>query len=232
MDKDILVRLIEGQAKAAGLQVNTALVENAVGLAGPYVWNSFAWQFRRKESTITLISGQEYVDLPKDFGHFLAVRYRNGTTDGWKLRYFSEDSYELFFPNPSALSNDEPRAVKIVRNEATNVWRAYFTPVPNSAYSLTLIHAVKWGDHERFKEGFEKLVMVAAWIFIHVPGTMNWRGVNAAYKDSLAEAIYEIDPAHRAVVTQIRVPARFRTSDGGGSVNDPIDPFRYDLGDY
>ena len=75
-------------------------------------------------------------------------------------------------------------------------------------------------------------MMVAAWIFIHVPGTMNWRGVNAAYKDSLAEAIYEIDPAHRAVVTQIRVPAMFRTSDGSGSVNDPIDPFRYDLGDY
>ncbi len=227
MERTTLIQLIKGQGKVAGLQLDESLVSDAVDLAGPLVWNAFAWQFRRKEGTLTLTTGQEYAVLPSDFGAFLAIRYRNGTTDGWKLRYFAEDSYELFYPNPSAISSDEPRAVKIVYDRSSGKWRAYFTPVPDSAYSTTLIYSIAWGDYSRFKEGFEKLLMVGAWLFIHVPGTAAWQGADIAYKLARRDIIAEIDPAHRAVVTQIRVPSRFRDSDGYGSVDDPIDPFRY-----
>lgn len=226
MDRDTLVRLIKGQGRTAGLTLDEPLVGDAVDLAGPLVWNAFAWQFRRKEKTLILTTGQEYVNLPSDFGAFLAIRYRNGTTDGWKLRYYAEDSYELFYPNPSAISGDEPRSVKIVYDRSSGKWRAYFTPVPDSNYSTTLIYSIAWGDHSRFKEGFEKLLMVGAWLFVHVPGTAAWQGADIAYKKTRRDIIAEIDPAHRAVVTQIRVPARFRESDGSGSVDDPVDAFR------
>jgi hypothetical protein len=232
MDREELVQLIEGQGRAGGLALDTALVENAVDLAGPLVWNAFAWQFRRKEATLTLTSGQEYTILPSDFGAFLSIRYRNGTSDGWKLRYFAEDSYELFYPNPSVVANDEPRSVKVVHNQGTGRWRAYFTPIPNSNYSTTLIYSIAWGDYSRFKEGFEKLLMLGAWLFIHVPGTALWWGADRAYKTGRRDIIAEVDPAHRAIVTQIRVPGRFRVHDGMGSDRDPADVFRYDWRDY
>lgn len=228
MDRDQLANLIKAQAKTAGMTGVTELVDNALNMAGPYVWGIHPWNFTRVEATITTSTSTEYTDLPDDFGGYRSLRYRNGSTDGWKLRYYAEDSYELYFPNPDILSDDEPRICKIVFDSATQVWRVYFTPVPDSAYSMSLIYSRKFSTFNDFPQGFENLVQGAVWLFMYPKGSSQAYGAQRNFDRILTQTIDDIDPAHRARVDTVRRAGRFNPTDGIGGYSDPDHYFIYD----
>jgi hypothetical protein len=217
MDKDKLTRMIRAQAKTAGIAEE--LVDEAVLLAGPYVWNSYHWRFRRKEDTLTLTGSQEYVDLPDDFARFKSLRYRDGTSEGWQLTHEDEDTFEYMHPNPSIHTEDEPKAVKIVYYSEEDIHRAYFVPVPDSSYTPTLIYFIKWGGFSSIPDGYEKLVMTACWLFMYPAGSDKWQLADIAYNKAKAEAIKDIDPVYQGEPSIVKRAKRF-DPEGGNYVPD------------
>ena len=228
MNTSEITNLMRAQARVAGLQNVDDLVTNAIALAGPFAWKAHPWQFKRREKTITTSTSTEYVELPDDFGGFVGLTYSSGSTEGWKLRYYAEDTYELYFPNPSILSEDAPRICKIVKDYDSNKWRAYFTPIPDSAYSLSLIYSRDWGNIEDFPGGFEDLVLSAAWIFMYPGGSEQKSSAQINYRHALRTVIDDIDPIHRARVDTVRRASRFQPHEGGGEYSDPADYFIHD----
>jgi len=228
MDRDSLANLMKAQAKVGGMSNVNELIDNALDLAGPYVWNIHPWKFSRVESTITTTTDNEYVVLPDDFSGLRSLRYRNGSTDGWKIRYYDEDTYELYFPNPDILTNDEPKICKIVFDSASQEWRAYFTPIPNSAYSLTIIYSRRFSTFNDFPQGFEDLVQAGTWLFMYPKGTQQASAVRYDFENSLRKTIDDIDPAFRARIDSVRRSRRFNITDGIGDYSDPDHYFVYD----
>lgn len=222
MDINRLKRILLGQAKKAGVaddQIIEGLVTDAVDMACPYVWKSRAWKFRRKETTVTTTGSQEYAELPDDFDGFAGLRYRNGTSEGWQLNYHDEDTYEYSYPNPQLYSDDAPKVVKIVYDKGSEKWRAYFTPRPDAAYSLTLIYYAKWGTLAEFPEGFEKLLMAACWLFIYPAGSQSWMAADAGVSEAFAECEEYVDSINKSLPSVVRRSRRFNV-DGGDNVPD------------
>jgi hypothetical protein len=228
MDRNSLAKLIKAQAKVGGMVNANELVDEALNLAGPFVWGVHPWKFTRVEDTLTTTASTEYVALPSDFGGYRSLRYRNGSTEGWKLRYYAEDSYELYFPNPDILTDDEPKVCKIVWDSDNGEWRAYFTPIPDSAYDLTLIYSRKFSTFDTFPEGFENLLQAAAWLFMYPKGTTQAAIAQRTFNRILKQTIDDIDPAHRARTDVVRRSTRFKPHDGIGDYSDPAHYFNYD----
>lgn len=225
MDEQELTEMIKGQIKLPGvlvLAVVDGLVAQAVARVGPYVWALYPWQNSRKEDSIILTSSQEYVVLPEDFKDFRSIRYRNGSSDGWKLRYSQESVYEYYYPNPTVHTENEPTQVKIVKDAQTRKWRAYFTPVPNSAYTPTLIYTMKYGGIERFDEEFALLLQTTAWRFIYPPGSSQRYSVDQAFKAELTRMI-DMDDPFKEKIGDLRVPRSFNVSEGGEIGGNPDD---------
>jgi hypothetical protein len=222
MDRDKIKRLMKAQAKKSGMAddgVLDGLIDEALSTAAEYVWKCYQWQFRRVEATLTMTASQEYVELPTDFDGFISLRYREGTSDGWQLKYRDEDSYEYFDANPLVYSEDAPRVVKVVFDQTNGVWRAYFTPRPDSAYNLTLIYLAAPGTVAGIPNGFEKLIQTAAWLFMYPAGSTQWQAADLAFKKAKEEAIRDIDPAYRGVPSVVDRAKRF-DPEGVGYVPD------------
>jgi len=221
MTEQEIVDAIKGQAKLANMDSATmeAPIKAAVRLAVPFVWKLAPWSFRRKEDTLTLTASQEYADLPADFGGFYSIRYRNGSTDGWKLRYKSEGMYEYNNPNPTIHTENEPVFVKIVQDGQTKKWRAYFTPIPDSNYNTTLIYLTKTGKIESYPSDFANLIQVAAWLFIYPPGSQSWMMAERAVEIQFKRA-QESDDPFKEPVESLQIGRRFNVSEGGGYEGD------------
>lgn len=211
MDGETLKRLILGQMKMQNVATTIAdgLVDDAITLALPFVWEQYTWRFKRKEKSLTLTASQEYVELPADFGSFYSLRLRDGSSDGWKLRYFEEDSFELYYPNPEMVSEGDPRSVKIVRDQ--NKWRAYFFPIPNGSNSLTLIYGINSNGAmaDQLGNAMSNLLVNAVWIFVWAPGTEQYAGAKRAFNDALINAIDELDDVHTDKIDNVRAARRF-----------------------
>lgn len=221
MDQERLKRVIRGQALRAGFDSNTVdgLIEDALTQAGPYLWNSYKWRFRRRETTITMTSSQEYVELPDDFSHFYSLTHSDGTSEGWQLTYQDEDVYEYQNPNPSVNSEDGPQSVKIVYDSDNDVWKAYLSPIPDSAYTPSLIYFTKYGGWATIPEGFEKVALAACWMFMYAPGSDSYGKTEAAYQIAKMEAINDIDPVFQGEPSHVKRARRF-DPEGSNYVSD------------
>jgi hypothetical protein len=229
MDKDRIKRILAAQAKRQQID-DDGLIDEAIELAGPYFWNCYKWRFRRREDTITLTASQEYVNLPDDFARFKSLRYRDGTAEGWQLTYEDEDTYEYQNPNPSIHTENEPQQVKIVYDSEQDIWRAYFTPIPDSAYAPSLIYFVKWGSLGSIPDGFEKVFLASCWLFIHANGTTAYQAADIGFNMAKAEAIKDIDPVYQGEPSIVKRSKRF---DPEGSSNVPADWYKVSDGsDY
>lgn len=211
MNKKAIVNIVQGQAKAAGLTVDSNHIDNAVALAAERVWYAYQWEFRRRATT--LASGtDEYVELPGDFKSVKSLIYRNGSTEGWQLDFSGEDRYDIDFPNPDLYTADAPRKMKIVQMDG--VWRAYFTPQPDASYDLTLVYNAAFGDISMIDSSLSHLVATAAWTFIHPAGKMEWIGAERAYQEALIRAIDSDAPAQVSVGI-VKRGRRFNVVDSG-----------------
>lgn len=221
MDKDTIKRVVEGQAKQAGFNSNTVsgLVSDAIAQAGPYLWGSYKWRFRRRSESLTLTASQEYAELPDDFSQFFSLGHRDGTSDGWQLTYESEDAFNYMHPNPTMLSEGEPQAVKIVHNSDDGTNLAYFSPIPKSAYTPTLVYFSRWGSLSAIPEGFEKLFIAACWLFMYPPGSDSWMKADIAFNRAKQEAIKDIDPMYQGEPSTVKRASRF-DPEGGNNVPD------------
>lgn len=225
MTENEIVQMVKGQIKLPGVHVPAvvdALISQAVRKAGPFVWTLWSWSFRRKEDTITMTSDQEYVELPDDFASFRSIRYRNGTTDGWKLKYRNESNYEYYYANPNVFTQDEPTQVKIVKDGESGVWRAYFSPVPDSNYELSLIYNVAFSNISAYDEKFVLLILAAAWLYIYPAGTDQWRSAKYSF-DKIMEDMIDADDPNKEEVGNLEVPRYFNVCEGGeigGNVDD------------
>lgn len=211
MDISVLKRTMVGQAKSAGFPPDMVKlqVDDAIEQALKYVWGAYHWRFKRIEATLTLTGSQEYADLPDDFGGFISLRYRGGTSSGWQLTFMSEDVYEYTNPNPTMLSENEPQMVKAVYDGDNAQWRAYFTPIPDSAYSLSLVYLQSLGSINLIPEGFEKLVIAACWLFMYPTGSDSWQKADIAYNRAKIEAIKDVDPVYQGMPSVVKRANRF-----------------------
>lgn len=199
------------------MKINDKAIADAISLAGPFVWKAYGWRFRRKEMTVTTTGSQEYIELPEDFSGFYGLRYRGGSSEGWQLEYHDEDTFEYAFPNPDLTANDAPLRVKIVKDNDSGMWRAYFNPEPDTTYNLTLIYLTDYGALTAFPQGFEGVFMAACWLFLHPTGTAAWNGAVTGYRAMLEDAIRNLDPVYRSEPGQTRTARRFNV-EGGGNV--------------
>lgn len=221
MDKDRIKRVIEAQAIQAGFSANKAgaMADDAIAQAGPYMWGAYKWRFRRKQVSLTMTASQEYVELPDDFAQFFSLRHRDGTSNGWQLTYDAEDVFEYQHPNPTMISAGEPRAVKIVYDSEDGVSLAYFSPVPDSAYTPTLVYFCNFGSLSSIPEGFDKVFMAACWLFMYAPGSDSWMKADIAYNRAKAEAIKDIDPMYQGTPSHVKRASCF-DPEGVGYVSD------------
>jgi hypothetical protein len=213
MDDAELKQLIEAQAKTLqGIPATanlSGMAKDAVAQAVPYAWKSYEWAFKRKEATIDTVASQEHIVLPEDFGSLLHLNFKQDTNRGWNIQYLDEDLYDLKFPNPLMHAKTYPRFCKIVKDNATGRWRAYFTPVPDAAYTLDFGYSIEVGGADNFPSGFEDLLISAAWIFMYPKGSAASRAAKDDFKEARNDAIENVDQQHRQRTSQIRRQRRF-----------------------
>jgi hypothetical protein len=186
--------------------LQTGFISDAVTQAGPYVWGAYHWQFRRKEEPLVLTGSQEYVDLPDDFHSFKALTWADGTDEGWPLTYQAEDVYEYENPNPAAIAAGQPKSVKVVFDGTTDKWRIYMTPIPDSAYSPSLIYFRKFGAISEIPMGFEKMLVAACYLFLYPAGSQDWQYADIAYNKAKQEVVKDIDPVYQGLPSRVQVP--------------------------
>jgi len=222
MDRTTLKRILVAQAKQAGFVVDMidGIVDDALIQAGPYMWGCYKWKFRRKAANLTLVASQEYVELPYDFSQFYSLRHRNGTSDGWQLTYEGEDTFEYHHPNPTMNSEDEPQSVKIVHDSETGTNLAYFNPIPDSAYTPTLIYFSSFGSIDSIPDDYSKVMLAACWLFMYAPGSDSWMKADIAFNRAKEDAIREIDPMYQGEPSTVKRASRFDPEGAGYAPED------------
>lgn len=219
MTIDDFVEIIKGQASTAGPSVKEPHIKAAVLKGARKVWYSYQWECRRKQATLTTTSAQEYTELPEDFKSVRGLVYRDSSTEGWQLDFMGEDRFDIDFPNSALYTSDTPRKMKIVYDDNSALWRAYFTPKPDAAYKLVMVYNSIFTDISQLDESLQDLVVVATWLFIHAPGDEKWIATSGAFKDALRDAIDNDRPA-QVSIGAVKRARRFNVCEGGGEIKD------------
>lgn len=130
------LKALPGAGVAAEQMDSTADIAIEAGYAA--VWGAHTWKVRRIQTDSKTTTGsQAHTVMPDDFESLLGVRIVSSSNPRG-IDLIDEEAFDLDFPYPANDSENMPSVAKATYDGSTNLWRIYWYPVPDSAYTLSI----------------------------------------------------------------------------------------------
>ena len=137
--KEYLKGIVSG-----GVQINNLdrVAEVAAETGYNSVWGAYTWKIKRVEdSALPTIASQAHTVLPEDFESMLSIRLRFAGRPLW-IDLTTEIAFDKNWPLPTDWNQNSPRHAKVVYSPKLG-WRIYWFPIPDAAYSTTVMYERK-----------------------------------------------------------------------------------------